>query len=158
MAARGRVADGVLGYAAVASEGMGRIAYVIFDRVRSIATASATHDGDILAFVMAHEIAHLLLPHGPQPSTGLMKSCWTVHDFRGLDVLKLGFSPQQASQIRRTIENEAARAGSNGDDARLVRQADEDAGALDRRENVPEERRAPPGRGAVSGCSAHGSR
>jgi hypothetical protein len=138
MAARGRVADGVLGFAAVASEGMGRIAYVIYDRVRSIATEAATPEGELLGFVMAHEIGHLLLPRGPQPSAGLMKDCWT--------------------DIRRTIENEAAAGGSIADDARRVAPRDKGAVAHDRRENARQSRRATPGHGVVSGCAAHRSR
>jgi hypothetical protein len=159
MAARGRVADGVLGFAAVASEGMGRIAYVVYDRVRLLAAEAATPEGELLGFVMAHEIGHLLLPRGPQPSAGVMKGCWTAHDFHGMDVLKLGFSPQQALHIRRTIENEAATAaGMIADDARVAPPRDEGAVAHDRRENVPQGRRATPGHGVVSGCPAHGSR
>src|SRR5262245_2199390 len=62
MAARGRFADGVLGLAAVADEGMGRIAYAIYDRVRSTAAQAGMDEGDLLGFVIAHEIGHLLLP------------------------------------------------------------------------------------------------
>jgi hypothetical protein len=153
MAARGRVADGVLGYAAVADEGMGRIAYVIYERVRSIAADTTTRESELLGFVMAHEIGHLLLPRGPQPSTGLMKSCWTRHDVRGMEVLKLGFSPQQASEIRLTIQNEAAR--SLADDTRRPTPHEGTAVARAPRENVPEGRRPVPGLGVVSGCRAH---
>jgi hypothetical protein len=107
MAVRGgRVAKTTLGFAAVASQGMGRIAYVIYDRVRSTAADAAMKEGDLLGFVMAHEIGHLLLPRGSHPSTGLMRGHWHVRDFQGLDVLTLGFSAKQASQMRDTIENE----------------------------------------------------
>ena len=82
MAASGHIADGVLGYAAVASEGMGRIAYAIYDRVRSTARQLARNDGDLLGYVMTHEIGHLLLPRGPQPESGVMKGRWSLEDFR----------------------------------------------------------------------------
>jgi hypothetical protein len=157
MAARGRVAEGVLGYAAVASEGMGRIAYVIYDRVRSIAADAATHEGDLLGFVMAHEIGHLLLPRGPQPSTGLMKGCWAARDFRGMNILALAFSAQQASDIRRTIENEATARSAVYDDG-APRPRDERAAARSREEAPAEGRRSTPGRSVVSDCRAHGSR
>jgi hypothetical protein len=104
MAARGRFADGALGLAAVADEGMGRIAYAIYDRVRDTASRAAMNEADLLGFVMAHEIGHLLLP-SRSPDTGLMRSRWTVRDFKRLDVATLEFSPLQASQIRKTIEN-----------------------------------------------------
>ena len=105
MAARGQIADGALGMAAVADEGMGRIAYAIYDRVRDTASRAGIGDADLLGFVMAHEIGNLLLPHGSQPESGLMRGRWTIRDFRRIDVANLEFSPLQASQIRVTIEN-----------------------------------------------------
>jgi hypothetical protein len=104
MAARGRFADGALGLAAVADEGMGRIAYAIYDRVRDTASRAAMNEADLLGFVMAHEIGHLLLPSG-SPDSGLMRSRWTVRDFKRMNVAQLEFSSLQATQIRRTIEN-----------------------------------------------------
>jgi len=111
MAARGRFADGALGMAAVADEGMGRIAYAIYDRVRDTASRAGIGEADLLGFVMAHEIGHLLLPRGSQPESGLMRGRWTIRNFRRIDVANLEFSPLQASQIRVTIENVEA-AGS----------------------------------------------
>ena len=105
MAARGRFADGALGMAAVADEGMGRIAYAIYDRVRDTASRAGIGEADLLGFVMAHEIGHLLLPRGSQPESGLMRGRWTIRNFRRIDVANLEFSPLQASQIRVTIEN-----------------------------------------------------
>jgi hypothetical protein len=103
MAARGHVEDGALGFAAVPDEGMGRIAYAIYDRVRDTAARAAMNEDDLLGFVMAHEIAHLMLPRGAHAEGGLMRGRWNVRDFQQIDVLKLGFSPQQASEIRSTL-------------------------------------------------------
>jgi len=109
MAARGQVKEGVLGFAAVADEGMGRIAYAIYDRVRSIALELPINEADLLGFVMAHEIGHLMLPRRSHSTSGLMKSDWDIHDLERVDLLKLQFSEQQAAQIRATIENESSR-------------------------------------------------
>jgi len=109
MADRGRVAPGVLGFAAVPDEGMGRIAYAVYDRVRSIALEVPTSDSNLLGFVMAHEIGHLMLPRGSHTRSGLMKSDWDVRDLARVDLQKLQFSELQAEQIRSTIENEASR-------------------------------------------------
>ena len=106
MAARGRFADGVLGMAAGVDKGMGRIAYAIYDRVRDTASRAGIGEADLLGFVMAHEIGHLLLPHGRRTETGLMRGSWTISNFRRIDVANLEFSPLQASQIRATIEND----------------------------------------------------
>jgi hypothetical protein len=107
MASRARVANTALGFAAVATDGMGRIAYVIYDRVRSTAAEAAINEADLLGFVLAHEIGHLLSPRGTHPPAGLMKGRWSVHDFRHLDVLTLGFSETQAAGIRQTIQNDS---------------------------------------------------
>jgi hypothetical protein len=103
MAARGHVEEGALGFAAVPSEGMGRIAYAIYDRVRDTAARAAMNEDDLLGFVMAHEIAHLMLPRGAHEETGLMRGHWNVRDFQQTDVVTLGFSPQQAAEIRSTL-------------------------------------------------------
>jgi hypothetical protein len=105
MAARGHVEDGALGFAAVANEGMGRIAYAIYDRVRDTALKSGMNEGDLLGFVMAHEIAHLLLPPASHTNAGLMRGHWTVRDLQQTDLLKLGFSPQQADGIRSMLQH-----------------------------------------------------
>jgi hypothetical protein len=109
MAARGQVAEGVLGFAAVADEGMGRICYAIFDRVRSVALSIPTSESQVLGFVMAHEIGHLLLPRGSHSVKGLMRDHWDVRDLRRIDLMKLQFSEDQATQIRATIDNESSR-------------------------------------------------
>ena len=103
MAARAHVEEGALGFAAVPTEGMGRIAYAIYDRVRDTAARAAMNEDDLLGFVMAHEIAHLMLPRGSHADVGLMRGHWNVGDFRQTDVLKLAFSPEQASEIRSTL-------------------------------------------------------
>jgi hypothetical protein len=103
MAARGHVDENALGFAAVPEEGMGRIAYAIYDRVRDRAARAAMNEDDLLGFVMAHEIAHLMLPRGAHTDGGLMRGHWDVRDFQRIDVLKLGFSPEQADEIRSTL-------------------------------------------------------
>ena len=106
MAARAHVADNVLGYAAVPDEGMGSIAFAIYQRVRDAARKIPAHEADVLGFVMAHEIGHLVLPRGSQPdSIGLMKNHWHVRDLQRVDLVTLDFSAEQARQVRDTIEN-----------------------------------------------------
>lgn len=103
MAARAHVEEGALGFAAVPTEGMGRIAYAIYDRIRDTAARAAMNEDDLLGFVMAHEIAHLMLPRGSHADGGLMRGHWNVADFRQTDVLKLEFLPEQATGIRSTL-------------------------------------------------------
>jgi hypothetical protein len=124
MVDRHRVGDFVLGYVAVSTEGMGRIAYVINDRVEDTAAQVPMNKGDLLGFVMAHEIGHLLLPHGsasqPHDShtlTGLMRGRWDVTDFVRLDVRTLSFPQAQARQIRDAIENESSAVAARAETA-----------------------------------------
>jgi hypothetical protein len=54
MAKRGGVADDVLGFVAVPpEEGMGRIGYVVYERVRSVAASGPASESDILGVVIA---------------------------------------------------------------------------------------------------------
>ena len=118
MAARGGIPNDVLGLAAVAADGTGRIAYVIYDRVRNVAWQAAIRDDDLLGYVMSHEIGHLLLPAGSHDTQGLMRPDWAVRELTSVDVLKLEFSQFQASQIRGAVERrhpDAPAAGLSAD-------------------------------------------
>jgi hypothetical protein len=104
MAARGHIAADVLGFAAVPEFGMGRIAYVIYDRVREAASDARSNEVDLLGFVMAHEIGHLLLPRGVQSAAGPMKGHLERRDLQQLDVRKMAFSAVEARQIRDLLD------------------------------------------------------
>jgi hypothetical protein len=108
MAARGHIQDDVLGFAAVPEEGMGRIAYVIYDRVQKIAVGHGADEVGLMGSVMAHEISHLLLGRGSHADGGLMKDHWNHLDVRELASMKLELSEAQADHIRRTIEHESS--------------------------------------------------
>jgi hypothetical protein len=108
MAARGHVAEGVLGYAAVPDDGrMGRIAYVIFDRVRQV-TKSQEGGVELLGFVIAHEMGHLLLGPGWGSDAGFMQSHWDRRRMQALEPLTLGFSATEGERIRNMIRNDSA--------------------------------------------------
>ena len=107
MAARVHLQDDVLGFAAVPEEGMGRIGYVIYDRVQRIAAGHGADEVGLLGSVMAHEISHLLLGRDSHVDGGLMKDHWNHLDVRQLASMKLEFSESQADHIRRTIEGDS---------------------------------------------------
>jgi hypothetical protein len=109
MAKRGNVPDGVLGYAAVPGDGgMGRIAYVIYERVHQIAREGGRNESDLLAFVMAHETGHLLLGRGVRAPVGLMKCHWDRREMQRLEAHTLEFSEAHALRIRNALENRLA--------------------------------------------------
>ena len=107
MAIRAHMQEGVLGLAAVPEDGMGRIAYVIYDRVQRAAVGSGADEVKLMGSIMAHEISHLLLGRGSHANAGLMKDRLNHFEVRQLAEMKLEFSELQADQIRRTIEHDS---------------------------------------------------
>ena|SRR5687767_7429997 len=109
MALRGGIADGILGYAAVPSDGgMGRIAYVIYERVQQVAREGRRDESDLLAFVVAHETGHLLLGRGVRSPVGLMKCHWERRDMQSLNAQTLKFSESHALRIRTALQSRMA--------------------------------------------------
>ncbi|HKE97166.1 MAG TPA: hypothetical protein VKB34_22845, partial [Povalibacter sp.] len=103
MAARTTWAPDALGAAVVDREGGGRIAYVLYDRLRDAAVASRWEVRDLLALVIAHELAHLLLPPNSHSSDGLMRSGWDVSELRHIRIDSLHFTPDQVALIRERV-------------------------------------------------------
>jgi len=101
MAARGHVPTDALGFAAVPPEGMGRIGYVIYDRVQRVAADARTSEVDLLGFVIAHEIGHLL---GLRSDASLAKCHWDQSEVAQMNLRNLEIPPLQASRIRSTLE------------------------------------------------------
>jgi hypothetical protein len=103
------VSSDALGGATGTPEHRGQIAYVFYDRVVSIARTylnRAQINGSseidtviVLAHAMAHEIGHLLLPHG-HSEHGLMRADWNATDLRNAVDGDLNFTPEQATLIR----------------------------------------------------------
>lgn len=117
------VSTDALGGATGTPEQRGHLAYVFYDRVESIAKAylnraqiNGSHEIDtvvVLAHAMAHEIGHLLLPHG-HSETGLMRADWNGSDLRNAADGDLNFTPEQAAVIRSRLLPQAR--PSNADD------------------------------------------
>jgi hypothetical protein len=104
------VAEPTLGLAAVTLLSGGKIAYLLFDRIRHVALSSGGEAADILGLVIAHEMGHLLLPFGSHSQNGLMRPSWRPEDFT------LGsqpaFTQAQADGIRELLVAGEPRVGS----------------------------------------------
>lgn len=98
------LAAGIVGTAAVSAEAPGRIAYVVFGRVRRAALQSGTSVGEMLALVVAHELGHLLLPQGSHSASGVMRAQWDLDDLRR-DSGRFTFTPMQADTIRQRVQH-----------------------------------------------------
>jgi len=92
-----------LGTAVVAPTGGGSIAYVLYDRLKDAAVASGWQVKDLLALVIAHELAHLLLPPGSHSSDGLMRSGWDVSELRHIRLNSLALTPDHVAAIRKRL-------------------------------------------------------
>lgn len=101
MAARLRIAPQVAGYAPITREHGGRIAFVIGPRTRAIAEDGRVAPSQVLAGIISHELAHLLMPERSHSPMGLMRAHWTPAEFRL--VRQKHFSTAEASAIRQSI-------------------------------------------------------
>ena len=82
-------------------------AFVYRDRVVDVARSRSVDVPRLLAYAMAHEMAHLLLPYPSHAATGIMHADWSGEEFRDIAAGLLRFAPTQASAIR-------AKAGESG--------------------------------------------
>jgi hypothetical protein len=76
------------------------VAYIFYPQVEAQARQYDYSLPMILASAIAHEVGHLLLPDGRHSPEGLMRACWTSHDFHQANQGQLRFSNEQAAQIR----------------------------------------------------------
>ena len=98
----------VLGYARAASPVMGvalrrsngSTAQVFFRQVQDFARAYRVDLSTMLAYVIAHEVGHLLLPGYPHSSTGVMQANWDKALLRDATGGSLTFTEAQSARIR----------------------------------------------------------
>ena len=101
MADRQRIPAHIAGYAPITREHGGRIAFVVGQRARRIATDGRVEPYMVLAGVISHEVAHLLMPERSHSDVGLMRAYWTPAEFRR--IRRNHFSTAEASAIRQSI-------------------------------------------------------
>ena len=73
-------------------------ALIFVDRVEQRAQSSRVDVGRLLGAVIAHEIAHMLLPDA-HTATGIMRGIWNDHDLRLIEMGFLRFSATQRDQM-----------------------------------------------------------
>ncbi|MGE3956164.1 MAG: hypothetical protein AB7H96_05545 [Vicinamibacterales bacterium] len=82
MARRIGIREDVAGYAAVSPQDGGSVAFMVAERTRRIAECARLSHARVAAGVIAHELAHLLMPNRPHAHDGLMRANWQPWDFR----------------------------------------------------------------------------
>jgi len=81
---------------------MGVSAWVNYQVIQIVATRENISVHMLLAYVFAHEIAHLLVAvHEP---AGVMHDCWGSLDLRRLERVYLKFDKKERAQIRAEVQ------------------------------------------------------
>lgn len=95
----------------------GAHAYVYAGRVEQAVTASLREArpvslATLLAYVIAHEIGHLLLGPGTHSPSGIMKARWLPDDIRLMEMGGLRFQSEQARRMRQRLDAQNFRASA----------------------------------------------
>ena len=102
-----QIVRSALGYARASSPVMGvalrkpggATARIFFNQVEDFARTSPIDVSTLLAYVIAHEIGHLLLPRMPHSATGLMKAEWDKTLVREATAGSLTFTDEQIKRM-----------------------------------------------------------
>jgi hypothetical protein len=78
----------------------GGTAFVFFDQVLRSAHGGKHDAGGVLAYAMAHEMGHLLLPGPAHAESGIMRPSWDGDDLRHIADGSMRFTPVQQGAIR----------------------------------------------------------
>ena len=99
----------VMGMAPETRETRAIIAFAFYDRIQLYSAALGLDASQMLGHVMAHELGHLLLPHGAHSTTGVMRGAWDDDQANQATMGLLTFSPAEAALIRDRLFNCASR-------------------------------------------------
>lgn len=107
MAMRAAMPETALGLTSMTRDGRASVATVSYDSVKDVAGPTAPALPAILAYAMAHELGHLLLPHSGHSPGGIMRARWTPEDLRNAVCGKLFFTSGQAELMRAEVRARA---------------------------------------------------
>jgi len=93
-----KASSGALAYTSPFREGATTV-NVMYDRIRWIAGRS-TREEAILAYVLAHEIGHILQGTNAHTQTGIMKAHWSGQDYDAMERRQLRFTSTDLDLIR----------------------------------------------------------
>jgi hypothetical protein len=96
----GGMASSALGATVEEDHRQGGSSFVFYERVLTFAHDHHRSVDAILAYTIAHEMGHLLLPAPAHTATGLMKAEWSDDDIR-----HIASDPQPFTQIQATLMN-----------------------------------------------------
>lgn len=105
------VSDDTFGQSYLDERGEGNYANVYVTPLSSAKALSVIKEGDLLGYVVAHELGHLLLGKESHSAEGLMRARWEVAELQKGARGNLLFSRGEAEKIRSRFLAAAARAG-----------------------------------------------
>ena len=98
------------GVAFLSADGAGCYSDVFFDQAMELHASWNVALADILGYVMAHEVGHLLLGSNSHSGVGIMRAHWQGEELRRLSRASLWFTNEQADRMRgRLIGNRRER-------------------------------------------------
>jgi len=97
------LAGSTLGISYLGADGVGCYSDIFFAPVAVLHSSSGQEVGAILGYVMAHEIAHLLLGTNSHSMVGIMKARWQEEDLRSARKGELLFTLTQSQTMRERI-------------------------------------------------------
>jgi hypothetical protein len=80
---------------------------IFYDRVRS--TAAPGNVGHLLAYVLVHEITHILQGFAHHSESGIMKAHWSQDDYEEMSVNRLAFAAEDVWLIQLGLKDRAER-------------------------------------------------
>ncbi len=95
------LAPSTLGFAAP----RGSLVTVFYGRAQELSGPGRANTGQVLGYVAAHELGHIILGAGAHTNRGLMQACWTRKTAREMLHGQLTFSNQQAELLKTHLLN-----------------------------------------------------
>lgn len=102
------LSDITYGAAFLGADGHGQYADVFFASVRQLQHQEPrTNQAQVLGYVMAHEIGHLLLGSNAHSNLGIMRPYWSNAELQSISMGRLSFTRDQSVKIRQRLRGEA---------------------------------------------------
>lgn len=92
--------ESVMGIAIGDADEISGSAFVFYDRVLRTALEQRQDVARVLAYAMAHEMGHILLPYPAHSPLGIMRAAWDGDDLRDIASGSLAFTAAQQAAIR----------------------------------------------------------
>jgi hypothetical protein len=107
------LSKGATGYCVPSSlNGYPHIVNVLYGRAEELARDGPASLDQLLGYVMAHEIGHLLLGSAPHSSTGIMRAHWGMAELKLISQGSLHFGAGQITEIHAAVAHLSAQAAS----------------------------------------------